>query len=179
MALKPTIYKFRINLTDINRDHFDTLSITTALHPSEKVERLAARLLAFCLHAQPELVFTKGLSTIEEPDVWKKELDDSIAVWIDVGEPEVDRIKKATRQAKSVFVYSFNQKSSVWWEKHKGKFQQLPVSICQFDADAIEQLANQLQRGSSLSVMISGNSVFIDGDSFHQQVDWQVLQSNE
>ncbi|WP_160173314.1 YaeQ family protein, partial [Vibrio vulnificus] len=27
MALKPTIYKFRINLTDINRDHFDTLSI--------------------------------------------------------------------------------------------------------------------------------------------------------
>ncbi|ASC59511.1 YaeQ protein [Vibrio vulnificus] len=111
--------------------------------------------------------------------MWKKELDDSIAVWIDVGEPEADRIKKATRQAKSVFVYSFNQKSSVWWEKHKGKFQQLPVSVCQFDADAIEQLANQLQRGSSLSVMISGNSVFIDGDSFHQQVDWQVLQSNE
>ncbi len=86
MALKPTIYKFRINLTDMNRDYFDTISITTALHPSEKLERLAARLLAFCLHAQPDLAFTKGLSSTEEPDIWKKEYDDSISVWIDVGE---------------------------------------------------------------------------------------------
>lgn len=179
MALKPTIYKFRINLTDINRDHFDTLSLTTALHPSEKVDRLAARLLALCLHAEEGLTFTKGLSTIEEPDIWKKELDGTLSVWIDVGEPEPERIKKATRHAQSVRVYSFNQKSSVWWEKQKGKFQQLSVSVYQFDADAIEQLAHQLQRGSSLSVMISGNSVFIDGDTFHQQVDWQVLQSHE
>lgn len=122
MALKPTIYKFRINLTDMNRDYFDTISITTALHPSEKLERLAARLLAFCLHAQPDLAFTKGLSSTEEPDIWKKEYDDSISVWIDVGEPEAERIKKASRQAKQVAVYSFNSKSAVWWEKNKENF---------------------------------------------------------
>ncbi|ELP5727729.1 YaeQ family protein [Vibrio vulnificus] len=176
MALKPTIYKFRINLTDMNRDHFETISLTTALHPSEKVDRLAARLLAFCLNAEEGLTFTKGLSTIEEPDIWKKQLDDSIAIWIDVGEPDADRIKKAARQAKQVSIYSFNSKSAVWWEKNKGKYQQLKASVFQFSPEAIEQLAEKLQRGSSLSVMISGNSLFIDGENFHQQVDWEILQ---
>lgn len=179
MALKPTIYKFRINLTDMNRDYFDTISITTALHPSEKLERLAARLIAFCLHAQPDLAFTKGLSSTEEPDIWKKEYDDSISVWIDVGEPEAERIKKASRQAQQVAVYSFNSKSAVWWEKNKGKFQSLPVSVYQFDATAVDAFAAQIERGTTLSVMISGNSIFVDGDHFHQQIDWQGLQTNE
>ncbi|QTG90759.1 YaeQ family protein, partial [Vibrio furnissii] len=47
MALKPTIYKFRIALTDMNRDHYDTLNLTVALHPSETEERMMARVLAY------------------------------------------------------------------------------------------------------------------------------------
>jgi uncharacterized protein YaeQ len=35
-------------------------------------------------------------------------------MWIDLGEPSPDRIKKASRIAKEVKVYSFNRKSSHW-----------------------------------------------------------------
>ncbi|MDH5572857.1 MAG: YaeQ family protein, partial [Gammaproteobacteria bacterium] len=35
MALKPTIYKLRISLSDLNRDYYDTLNLTIAQHPSE------------------------------------------------------------------------------------------------------------------------------------------------
>lgn len=69
MALKPTIYKFRIALTDMNRDHYDTLNLTVALHPSETEERMMARVLAYCLNAHPQLQFTKGISTANEPDI--------------------------------------------------------------------------------------------------------------
>lgn len=95
MALKPTIYKFRVALTDMNRDYYDSLNLTVALHPSENQQRMMARLMAFCLNASPELQFTKGLSTIEEPDIWEKSLDDQTLVWIDIGEPDVDRVKKS------------------------------------------------------------------------------------
>ena len=72
MAIKPTIYKFRISLSDLNRNYYDTLNLTIALHPSETLERMMARVIAFCLNATENLTFTKGLSDIDEPDIsWK------------------------------------------------------------------------------------------------------------
>ena len=119
MALKPTIYKAKINLSDINRNIYQALSLTIAQHPSETLERMMVRVLAFCLNADENLTFTKGLSAVEEPDIILKSLSDSTMLWIDVGEPSADRIKKATRIAEVVKVYSFNSKSLiVTFRKH-------------------------------------------------------------
>ena len=111
----------------MNQDYYDTLDLTLAQHPSETLERMMARVMAFCLNAQEHLSFTKGLSDIEQPDLWVKTLDDQIALWIEVGEPDAERIKKSTRKAQLVKVYSFNSKSDVWWEQSKAKFEQLQI----------------------------------------------------
>lgn len=176
MVLKPTIYKFRLALTDMNRDYYDSFNLTVALHPSENHHRMMARLMAFCLNASQELQFTKGLSSIEEPDIWRKSLDDQILQWIDVGEPDVDRVKKSTRLAQSVKVYSFNSKSDVWWQQNNGKFGFLDASIYRLNSDAIEQLANLVNRTMDLSVMITGNSLFIDSDAGSVEVTFEALQ---
>ncbi len=87
MALKPTIYKMKITLSDLDRDYYDALSLTIARHPSETLERMMVRVLAFCINAQEGLAFTKGLCAVEEADIWARTLDDQISLWIDVGEP--------------------------------------------------------------------------------------------
>ncbi len=127
MAIKPTIYKLRIALADTDRNFYDTLSLTIAQHPSETLERMMVRVLAFCLNAQERLMFTKGLCAVEEPDLWVRTLDDRISLWIDVGEPAVDRVRKATRLSPTVKVYSFNSKSDTWWSQGQVKFKELPV----------------------------------------------------
>ena len=53
MALKPTIYKAQVELADSDRNCFESLSLTLAQHPSETLERMAVRLLAYCLNASP------------------------------------------------------------------------------------------------------------------------------
>ena len=179
MALKPTIYKFRISLTDMNRDYYDSFNLTVAQHPSETEQRMMARIIAFCINASPELEFTKGLSSIEEPDLWQKSLDDQILEWIDIGEPDPERVKKATRLSKSVSVFSFNTKSNVWWEQNKGKFGYLKAQIVRLDNDGIEQLAAMTQRTMDLSVMLSGNSAFVNSDTQSAEVTWEELQSND
>jgi uncharacterized protein YaeQ len=176
MALKPTIYKFNISLSDINRNHYDTLNLTIAQHPSENLERMMARVMAFCLNAQESLVFTKGLSEPDVPDIWRRTLDDQVALWIDVGEPAVERIKKATRLAKSVKVYSFNAKSDVWWEQSRAKFAALPVSVFRFDANAINRLAGLVRRTLVLSVTITGDSAFVATEAGECEVEWLSLQ---
>ena len=65
VALKPTIFKIKIALSNIEANHYDNLNLTIAQHPSESLERMMARVLAFCMNARENLSFTKGLSAVE------------------------------------------------------------------------------------------------------------------
>lgn len=176
MALKPTIYKFSISLSDMNRAHYDALNLTVAKHPSENDERMMARLLAYCLNAQERLDFGAGLSEVDDPAISLTTLDDQLALWIDVGEPAFERIKKATRKAQQTKVYSFNSKSDVWWEQGKAQFSQLDVNVYRFNWNEIQAFAEMLERTMDFSVTISGNSAYIATAKGECEVHWEVLQ---
>lgn len=175
MALKPTIYKLKIALTDLNRDYYDTLNLTIAQHPSETLERMMARMLVFCINAQENLSFAKGLNVAEEPDIWAHTLDNQIALWIDVGEPAFDRIKKASRLASTVKVYSFNSKSDIWWKQEQEKFSALTVSVFRFQWENVQSLALLVQRTMDLSVTITENSAYIATGLGECEVYWVPL----
>ncbi len=176
MALKPKIYKLRIDLSDIDRNYYDTLSLTVAQHPSETLERMMARILAYCINAQEFLEFTKGLSVSEEPDIWARTVDNRLALWIDVGEPLFDRIKKATRLADTVKVYSFNSKADVWWEKGQASFKTLSASFFRFQWSSIQSLAALVQRTTTLSLTISGDSAYVSTGAGDCEVSWTLMQ---
>lgn len=180
MAIKPTIYKFKISLSDLNNDHFDSINLTVAQHPSETLARMMARVLAFCLHAHQDehelLAFTKGLSSVEEPDIWLKGLDDQLHMWIDVGEPAFDRMKKASRLAKSTFVYTFNSKSDVWWKQSQVQFEKLDISVTKFEWEEIQKLTQLVDRTVELAVTITGQSAYIAGATEQVEVNWSSLQ---
>ena len=176
MAVKPTIYKCKIALSDLNRNYYDSLNLTIAQHPSETLERMMVRVLVFCINAQEHLEFTKGLSAVDEPELWVRTLDGQLSLWIDVGEPTVDRVKKATRLAPSVKIYSFNSKSDVWWDQGRAQFNALNASIFQFEWKSIQSLAALVQRTMDLSVIITGDSAYVATESGECEVAWVSLQ---
>ena len=178
MATKPTIYKLRIALSDLERNYYDSLNLTVALHPSETPERMMARVMAYCINAQEGLSFAKGLSDVDEPDLWVRTMDDQTSLWIDVGEPSVERVKKASRQAKKMRVYSFNSKSDVWWDQVKSKLSQLEADVFRIDYTEIEALTAFLARTMELSVTITGQSAYVTSGDGDVEVNWQILQSN-
>lgn len=179
MALKPTIYKFTITLADLNNQHYPNLNLTVAQHPSETLERMMVRVLVFCLHSHDDseklLAFTKGLSSVEEPDIWQKTLDDQLLTWIDVGEPSFERMKKACRLSKNTFVYSFNTKSDVWWKQNKQQFEALPIQFFAFEWEQIKALAKQVERTTNWSITISDDSVFVSTKTDQLEAQWRVL----
>lgn len=177
MALKPTIFKITINLADLNNDLYDTLNLTLAQHPSETLERMMARVMAYCLNVQEFLSFSSGLSVAEDPDIWAKNLADEFLLWIDVGEPAFARIKKARRQAQAVKVYSFNSKSDVWWQQAQSDFATLDAEVYQFEFTQVQALAKLLKRTMELSVTISGDSLYVAGESGECEVTCRALQA--
>ncbi|RVU86292.1 YaeQ family protein [Leucothrix sargassi] len=176
MAIKPTIYKVRISLSDLERDYYDAINLTIAQHPSETLERMMVRVLAYCINAQEDLELTKGLDEVEEPDLWVRTMDEQTNLWVDVGEPAPERIKKASNRAKEVKVYSFNTKSDVWWAQGESKFTGIKnSSYYRFSWESISALAALVERTMDLSVTITGDSAYVAAAGGEVEVAWEVL----
>lgn len=176
MALKPTVYKFKISLSDLNRSHYDAIRLTVAKHPSENDERMVARLLAYCLNAEEGLDFGAGLSEVDDPAISLTTLDDQIALWVEVGEPSAERVKKASYKARKVKVYSFNSKSDVWWTQGESQFSRLNADVYRFNWDEVLAFSAMLERTMDFSVTISGNSVYIATAKGECEMHWLLLQ---
>jgi len=176
MALKPTIYKFTVNLSDFDRNIFDSLNLVVAQHPSENLERVMARVIAYLCNVEEHLSFTTGLSTPDEPDIWVRDLSGQLLKWIDVGEPQCERIKKAARKNTRVSVYSFNKKSDTWWQQNQGDFAKCRVDVYQLDYDAVAALANSIDRVNELTVTVSEGTVFIHTGEQDFNLVLKVLQ---
>ena len=88
MALKSTIFKAQLSVSDLDRGYYAEHALTLARHPSENDQRMMVRLLAFALYAGPMLEFGRGLSSDEEPALWQKSYGGEIERWIAVGLPD-------------------------------------------------------------------------------------------
>lgn len=138
MAISATINKIVLNITDIDRQYYDNHELTVAQHPSENSFRVMIRLITFAANASKQLNFTKGLASEDEPDLWAKTLTDDITLWIDLGQPDEKRIRKACGRAKQVIIYTYHKgKAKVWWEKQQAnlaRFDNLSIFILMLKA---------------------------------------------
>jgi len=118
MALKATVFRAELQVSDMDRHYYATHALTLARHPSETDERLMVRLLAFALFADERLEFGRGLSSDEEPDLWRKSRSGEIELWIDLGHPDESRIRKACGRSGQVVVVNHGGRASdIWWDK--------------------------------------------------------------
>lgn len=149
MAIKATIYKAELQIADLDRHYYADHSVTLARHPSETDERMMVRLLAFCLNADEQLGFAKGLCMDDEPDLWLKDLTGAIQHWIDAGLPDEKWTRKASGRADRVTVYAYGTRpAAVWWEQNRSKFARLVnVSVVYLaPTDALTALARRTMR---------------------------------
>jgi uncharacterized protein YaeQ len=120
MALKATIFKAEVQVSDLDRNHFATHALTLARHPSETDERMMVRLLAFALNADATLEFGRGLSAEDEPDLVRRDLTGAIELWIEVGLPDEREVRKAAGRARQVRVYAYGGRSAaLWWAQNR------------------------------------------------------------
>lgn len=166
MALKSTIYKARITLSNLNIHHYQDYSLTVAKHPSENDLRMMIRLLAFALSAQEEIQFTKGLSSDTEPDLWKINHDGSIEHWIELGLPDERHIRQACSKANKVTFYTYHGQQAVQWyksiENTANRFDHL--SIVHFLIQEGESLEIFAEKGMSLDISIQDDEIWISNE---------------
>ena len=177
MALKSTIYKAELSIADMDRNYYQTHTLTLARHPSETDERLMIRVLAFAIHADEALVNAKGLSDTEEPDLWQKDLTGAIQLWIEIGQPDEKRLLKAAGRSEQVMVYSYSAASHIWWKQLASKIDRARnVSVVNIPAETSAALEKMAQRTMQLQCTIQDGQIWLTDGVDTVQVDREQLK---
>lgn len=170
MALQATPYKVELNLTDLDRGVYANTRFTVARHPSETEERLGARLIAYALWYSEALAFGRGLSDVDEPALWEKSLDDRVLHWIEVGQPDAERMTWCSRRAERFSLVAYGN-LRVWQTKVLDGVRSLKnLSVVAIDPDALTGLTRDLPRSLQWGVMISDGTLFVTDERGQHEV---------
>jgi uncharacterized protein YaeQ len=177
MALKSTIFKAELQISDMDRGYYHDHSLTIARHPSENDERMMVRLLAFALHAHEALVFGNKIGNDDEPDLWLKDLTGAIELWIDVGQPDEKLVRRACGRARQVFIYSYSGHSAdVWWGQVGKDFERTRnLTVINLPAAVSPALATMAQRTMKLQYTIQDGQVWVSDGNETVHVDLQLF----
>lgn len=171
MALKATIFKAELQVSDLDRSHFGSHSLTLARHPSETDERMMVRLLAFALNAHEHLEFGPGLSAEDEPDLVQRDLTGAIEHWIDVGLPDERAIRKAAGRAKRVTVYTYGGRAvELWWQANRAALERHGnLDVIDIPEDACLAMRELAARNMKLDCTIQEGQVWLshEGATLH------------
>ena len=156
MAAKATIYKAELQVSDLDRHYYASHALTLAQHPSETETRLLVRLLAFALHANERLEFGRGLSDEDEPALWRRDYTGAIEQWIELGQPDESRLRKASGRAAQVVVVGYGgQAADAWWKRNAAALARLRnLSVIELGDAEVAEAGALLARGMRVTAMI-------------------------
>ena len=169
MAPKATVVKVELQVSDMDRHYYATHMLTLAQHPSETDERLMVRLLAFALFADERLEFGRGLSSEDEADLWRRDYTGDIEQWIDLGQPDESRIKKACGRAQQVVVVNYSGNGAgIWWDKVGASLARIKnLTVIDIPAATVASLVTLIQRGMRLNCLVQDGEVQLMSDTIN------------
>ena len=177
MAIKATIHKANLQIADMDRHYYADHQLTLALHPSETEERMMVRLIAFALYADESLLFGRGISADDEPDLWQKDLTGAILRWIEVGLPDERIIRRASGRASQVVIISYGRSADIWWNENRNKLSRLEnLTVLKLPTEATHALAKLVTRNMQLQCTIQEGGLMVTCEHGVIQLEPVVLQ---
>ncbi|MEH6627635.1 MAG: YaeQ family protein [Motiliproteus sp.] len=173
MAQGTRVYKTQLAISDSDRHCYEQLNLSLALHPSETPERLVARLVAFALEYQEGLEFGKGISNAEDATIWRRSLDERVLHWIEIGQPDAERMTKFYRRSEKLSLFCYAANSERWWQQHKASFSKLSrMEVFVLDWGSLTQLAAGLDKRIEFQLVKNENHLYLSLNDV--QVDFEL-----
>jgi uncharacterized protein YaeQ len=173
MALTSTLYNFSVQLSDVDRNVYETLELRIARHPSETVEYLLTRLLAYCLEYQEGIVLSEGIAATDEPAVMVRDLTGRITAWIEVGTPDPERLHRGSKLAGRAAVYVQRDPTQYLTQLAAHKIHRgADIPVYSFGREFVTGVTAQLERRCAMTISVTEREIYLDikGQNFSTSI---------
>jgi uncharacterized protein YaeQ len=181
VALSSTVYAFEIQLSDVDRGVYESLSLKAARHPSETEEHLATRVLGYCLEYTEGIGFSRGLANPDEPALWVRDLTGVMQAWIDIGSPDAARLHKAGKSAPRVAVYTHKDPAALLARLAGERIHRAEaLELYSFGQDFLSAFVSRLGRRTAFDLSVTDRHLFlnIDGATLSGELTRHTLSAS-
>jgi uncharacterized protein YaeQ len=162
MALTATVYSFDIQLADVDRNVYETLSFRVPCQPSETEEYLLSRVIAYCLEYAEGIAFSQGIVEPGVPSIAVRDLTGTIKAWIEVGAPDPDRLHKASKASPRVAIYTHRDAARLASQLSGERIHRIEaIELLGIDRDFMEGLVSRLDRRNKWDMSITDRHVYV------------------
>lgn len=162
MALGDTVYRFRIELSDVSRGAYESLDLRVARHPSESARRMLARVLAYALEHEEGIDFGRGLGATEDPAVWIKDLRGDLRAWIEVGQPSAARLHRASKLGARVVVYAYGDPGALLRDLERaGVHRKEELVVWELPSPLLDALEAGLDRNERWTLTVTDDALYL------------------
>ncbi|MGR0318540.1 YaeQ family protein [Agromyces sp. ZXT2-3] len=178
MALGATIHTFDVQLADVDRGRYESLTLRMARHPSETDAFMVTRLLAYCLEYEEGIAFSEGIAATDQPAVLVRDDTGRLIAWIEIGAPDAERLHRGAKLADRAAVYTHRDPSKVaaaWTGKRIHRAEEIP--LVSFDPGFVDDVASVLERRNAMTLSITERHAYLElnGSSFDTAIHEQVV----
>ena len=159
----PSLYRFRFEVSDVDRGVYDSFDFRLALHPSESLAFLLTRAIAYALSVEEGLAFSaEGLCNPDEPALSAPDPRGGLALWIEIGNPSARRLHKATKAARRVQVYTYKNPAPLIEEIRRERVHGSDrLEVYSLDPTFLEQREAQLGRDNRWTLLRSDGALTV------------------
>jgi uncharacterized protein YaeQ len=163
MASNATVYRVRVNLSDVDRGVYESLDLRLARHPSETMRYLVTRTLAYCLCYEEGIVWSKGgVSSVDEPPIAVRDPTGTLRAWIDIGAPSAERLHKATKAAERVLLFTHVDPRLLRREAASRPIHRLrDIEVWRFEPEFLDALESKVDRNAQLDLTRNDGHLYV------------------
>ena len=163
MSQGSVLYRFRLDISDVDRSFYETLDFRLAQHASESIPFLLSRMIAYALNFEDGLNLSlKGLADPDEPCMSSEDPRGGKKLWIEIGSPSARRLHKAAKAAKKVKVYTYKNPEPLLKELEAEKIHHAEqIEIFSINPEFLTKLEAILHRDNEWSLLRDQSSLMI------------------
>lgn len=162
MALTATIYNFDIELANVDRSVYETLSVRVAQQPSETEEYLLTRVIAYCLEYAEGIAFSRGLAEPDEPSLSIRDLTGAIRTWVELGSPDAARLHKASKASPRVAIYTHKDPLQLLRQLSGERIHRVEsIELYAIDRELLASLTSRLERRMSFQLSLTEGHLYL------------------
>jgi uncharacterized protein YaeQ len=162
MARTATIYRFDLDIADVDRNRYATVELRVAQHPSESEASLVTRVIAWCLEHDDDLRMGRGIAHPEEATLSVVDPTGQTLRWIEVGAPSAERLHKAAKSAPYVLVVAHRSLQTLALElRQRALYRGDEIELIELPPLFIDGIAAGLQRTNRWSALITEQTLYL------------------
>lgn len=181
MAAKGERREYRVWLSDVDRGvQLDAHPLVLAQHPSETLEHVTLRVLAWCLLYEPRMTFGPGVCDGEAPDLEVRDLTGKLTVWVGCGDADPElarRVVQHNREAEVHVVFGAAVRRQAFVDEVK-RWARVPrgwdrLSVWSIEEALVHALSTRGNLRQKWEVTIVGGTMYlvVDGTPFEGTAD--------